>query len=261
MMNYAPRSRSRGQALTEFVVGVTLFVLPVFLIIPLLGKYADMKASVVQAARFNAWERTVWYGGADSTDSKWESNEMATDGTGTTIRSQMNKYIFSTDYANVALWKDRAGVLMANDPSNAISNDESPGTANTILGFAVDLAGAVGPFTLEMNGLYSGTATLTTAPITGIGQATANSAPIETWSNLNLSITDTNVILANGWNANGADMVKKQTQGLLLTSMLDNPVIDALRWVLVAFTPELAPTVLEAGKVEPDEVPDDRLGN
>ena len=52
--------RSGGQAMTEFVIGVVLFALPVFLLIPVVGKYLDMRATAVQAARYVAWERTVW---------------------------------------------------------------------------------------------------------------------------------------------------------------------------------------------------------
>ena len=43
MMRFPPpisgnRSAAKGQALTEFVIGAVLFLIPLFLIIPLLGK-------------------------------------------------------------------------------------------------------------------------------------------------------------------------------------------------------------------------------
>ncbi len=54
------RSQS-GQAITEFNVTAAFLLVPLFIMIPLLGKYIDMKHSSVQAARYMAWERTVWF--------------------------------------------------------------------------------------------------------------------------------------------------------------------------------------------------------
>jgi len=50
-----------GQAITEFNVTAAFLLVPLFIMIPLLGKYIDMKHSSVQAARYMAWERTVWF--------------------------------------------------------------------------------------------------------------------------------------------------------------------------------------------------------
>jgi hypothetical protein len=249
-MHSVLRTAERGQALTEFVIGAVLFLIPLFLIIPLLGKYADIKASAIQAARFNAWERTVWYGQSASSTGDWEGNDKSE----ATIRSEMAGKFLVSD-----LWYDRAGVAMLSGSSNSITNEESPGTANTILGFAVSVANALGPFSLEMDGLYTGTATVNIANTTSVISEVLGSGAGADPARLNLSITDKNVILANGWGANGAAHVKKQVQGLTPTSILSNPVLDAARWILVPFAPELVPTVLELGKIEVDQVPPDRL--
>lgn len=255
MMRFPPptsgnRAAAKGQALTEFVIGAVLFLIPLFLIIPLLGKYADIKASTIQAARYNAWERTVWYGQSASSTGDWEGNDKNE----STIRTEMaNKFLTSE------LWYDRAGTAMLGGSSNSITNEDAPGTANTILGFAVSVANAIGPFNIEMKGLYTGTATVNIANTTSVISEVLGSGAGADPARLNLSITDKNVILANGWGANGAAHVKKQVQGLTPTSILGNPVLDAVRWILVPFTPELVPTVLELGKIEVDQVPPDRL--
>lgn len=242
--------RHAGQAMVEFVIAATLFLIPVFLIIPLLGKYADMKSAVIQAARYNAWERTVWYGGSSSSSGDWEGNDKSE----SQIKTEMVTRFLTSD-----LWYDRNKQAMAAGNSNSITNGDTPGTANSILGFAVAVADALGPFTLEMKGLYSGTATMTTAAITPIGVVLGD-AGNQDWSSLNLTITDKNVILANGWGANGADHVKKQVQGLTPTSILSNSVVDALRWAFIAVGLwELSPLTLELGKIVVDEVPPDRL--
>lgn len=244
------RTAERGQALTEFVIGAVLFLIPLFLIIPLLGKYADIKASTIQAARYNAWERTVWYGQSASSSGDWEGNDKSE----STIKSEMASKFLTSE-----LWYDRAGTAMLAGSSNSITNEDSPGTANTILGFAVSVANAIGPFNLEMDGLYTGTATTSIANTASVISEVLGSGAGADPARLNLSITDKNVILANGWGANGAAHVKKQVQGLTPTSVLSNPVLDAVRWILVPFTPELAPTVLELGKIEVDQLPPDRL--
>lgn len=56
------RNKSLGQAMTETVITASTVLAPIFLLIPLLGKYVDMKQTTIQAARYEAWEYTVWYG-------------------------------------------------------------------------------------------------------------------------------------------------------------------------------------------------------
>jgi hypothetical protein len=251
-MSARPRS-CRGQALAEFVTGATLFLIPVFLIIPLLGKYADMKGAVVQAARYNAWERTVWYGQSSSGSGDWEGNDKSEGD----IKTDMATRFFNNPL-NRELWKDRTGSPMMADYSNLIVNNDSPSTADTVLDFVVTVLDMIGDFRLETKGYYAGTATLNTANITPIGQVMER-AGTQTWEALNLSVSDKNVILANGWSAKGADHVKSQTKGLMPLGFFDNDVFNVLRWAMVVFTPEVVPTVLEAAKVEPDQVPEDRL--
>jgi len=50
-----------GQAMTETAIMASMILVPLFLLIPLLGKYIDIHHSTIQAARYEAWEYTVWY--------------------------------------------------------------------------------------------------------------------------------------------------------------------------------------------------------
>ncbi|MGR8946939.1 MAG: hypothetical protein ACU84Q_02765 [Gammaproteobacteria bacterium] len=47
--------------MTEFVISATYVLIPLFIAIPMLAKYIDIKQAAVQAARYEAWEYTVWY--------------------------------------------------------------------------------------------------------------------------------------------------------------------------------------------------------
>ena len=56
------KSRQSGQAMTETLITASTVLAPIFLLVPLLGKYVDIKQTTIQAARYEAWEYTVWYG-------------------------------------------------------------------------------------------------------------------------------------------------------------------------------------------------------
>ncbi len=47
--------------MTEFVVSASFVLVPLFLIVPAVGKYVDMKLAAVQSARYVSWEYTAHY--------------------------------------------------------------------------------------------------------------------------------------------------------------------------------------------------------
>lgn len=47
--------------MTEFIISASLFLIPLFFGMSLIAKYIDIKQTNVQAARYEAWEYTVWY--------------------------------------------------------------------------------------------------------------------------------------------------------------------------------------------------------
>ncbi|UTF59439.1 hypothetical protein [Gilvimarinus sp. DA14] len=72
-----------GQAMTEFVVSVGFIFLVLFIVVPTFGKILDIKFTNQQAARYVAWERTVWLqdmnawgGNANTGDFDISSNEF-----------------------------------------------------------------------------------------------------------------------------------------------------------------------------------------
>ncbi len=231
-------NRARGQALVEFIIAATLVIIPVFLIIPMLGKYIDLKSSTVQAARYAAWERTIWYGDAAS-GSNWPSNYKDDTAIGHEIAQRFYSNDTTAKFQDAdqsasafsggakALWKDRAGnALLANynDVGDSQSDDSSPGTLNEIMKPVTDAINTVSSllgatFLVETDSLYTATVSVNVANGQPIGQVmstsllgTGNTA--ENFGGLNLTFTATNVVLGNGWSANGSDMVKSQVEGL-----------------------------------------------
>ena len=57
-----------GQAMTEFLIAAAFVLMPLFVFVPMLGKYIDFKHAAIQAARYQAWEYTVWYDDIDKRD-------------------------------------------------------------------------------------------------------------------------------------------------------------------------------------------------
>lgn len=55
------RGNQQGQAMTEFVVMTAGFLLILFVLVPVVAKLSDMSYKAQEAARYTAWERTVWY--------------------------------------------------------------------------------------------------------------------------------------------------------------------------------------------------------
>ena len=269
---------SSGQALVEFLITATLVLIPMFLIVPLLGKYMDLKATAIQAARYAAWERTVWFGHAD-----WAAGQK----TDLQVQREIQRRFFS-DTATVKLqsndgnatgwggtgpkplWRDRAGnpMLVTYDANvtQGVVKDETPGLINDILDPVVSAISFVGgllgaAFVLDMDSLYTSTVnvqTVQTRPIRQVidrGAATGAVTPL---------FSEKNVLIANGWSANGAAQVKAQTEGLTPTSFLQrsplSDVLTVIQYLAYVFAPELNPNHLKlGGEIKPDVVPGDRL--
>jgi len=273
--------RETGQALVEFLIAATLVLIPMFLIVPLLGKYMDMKATAIQAARYAAWERTVWFGHAD-----WSAAQK----TDIQIQQEIQRRFFSdaataklqdadknsTGWAGSGpkpLWRDRAGnpmlVTYNSNVTQAGVRGETPGLINEVLDPIVSAISFVGgilgaAFVLDMDSLYTSSVNVQTVQTRPIRQAFGTMPGLQTFQGVTPLFSEKNVLIANGWSARGSAQVKTQTEGLTPTSFLQrSPLSDILtiiQWVSVAFAPELNPDNLKlGGEVKPDVVPDDRL--
>lgn len=67
-MDGLSRSRNRGQAMAEFVVMTAGCLLLLFVLVPVVAKLSDMAFKAQEAARYTAWERTVWYNRSGNED-------------------------------------------------------------------------------------------------------------------------------------------------------------------------------------------------
>lgn len=265
----------RGQAMTEFTIAAACVLVPLFLMLPYLGKYMDMKATSIQAARYAAWERTVWYG-----SDQWESGQK-NDGQ---IKNEVVQRFFndtagealkSTDMAAPTsspkeLWRDHAGETILGNTNSTTAGSSTPGTINTYLAAfrsGVNLVGAVldTKFKLDTSSLYTSIVTLTAEKTDAMARAW--NGDVLKGRNVDFTaptFTEKNVLVANGWSANGPAFVKKQTEGLAVFNVFNrSPVSDVMgpiQKVVGTFVEELKPSSLALGvEIKPDYVPPDRL--
>ena len=277
----SPRASQRGQALTEFCVAAAFVLVPLFLMIPLLGKYIDMKASTIQAARYASWERTVWYGSPEWWVGQKSDQQIAAEVNHRFFSQPSNAAdpaLKSTDKnsgsltASKDLWRDHTGATMLSAYSAAGSRGETPGTVNEVLDLvrsAVNLvAGLLGAnFKLDMDSMYTSTVTLKAQNTTAVQQATG----AETSGFKAPQFTIRHVMVANGWSANGPQFVTQQIHALAPLTALSNDkapgplkalnkVVKEVQKVVGTFVEELEPDSLRlGGVVNPDAVPRDRL--
>jgi len=268
----APRQHQRGQALAEFTIAAAFVLIPLFLMIPLLGKFMDMKATTIQAARYAAWERTAWYG-----SSEWAVGQKSD----AQIQSEVQQRFFSdaptapmrsTDQNQTGavggkpLWHDHAGTSMLSTYSaGAGQGEQTPGTMDVFLNGVQKIVNVIDSvlgtkFKLDMKSLYTSRVNLNTSNTSAISLATGAGTSGFTAPNFVMS----QMLVANGWSANGPDFVKAQTEGLAVLSLAQRSpvkeVMDIVQTVLGTFVEELKPSSLKlGGEILPDYVPPDRL--
>lgn len=107
------KRQARGSATTEFLVSLAFFV-PLFVTVPIIGKYISFKQKNIESNRYAVWERTVW---ADE-QGRWNDNENTKTDEG--IASEVDRRFYgsqiqgmaSTNITENILWKDRSNNKM-----------------------------------------------------------------------------------------------------------------------------------------------------
>ena len=260
MMNSKTSRMQHGQAMVEALIACALVLVPLFLAIPVIAKYMDIKCYTVQAARYAAWERSVWFGGdaaatmgigsSSSFSNKWKANAKSDN----TIRQEIDDRLLYDSSASFQssisgsgnekpFWHDRQGNSLLqnyNGNSNTIDNNTSPGLVNHLLSPLLNIAAVVSNFTLDTKAEYTANVGLTVKQVaynTGATLAGCNDPAtcqgvdyIATSTPMNFSEKD--VLVANGWSADGPGSlndnsgrltVYSQIRGLTPTSLLNPP--------------------------------------
>lgn len=241
-------ARQRGHSLTEFVV-LGLVIVPLFIIVPLLGKYLDLAHTTALASRYVAWEGTVWNDSGPGFKSEGK------------LAEEVRRRFFSRGEAPIKtddaagdfaahrnpLWVDHAGnPLLAN-----FSGQVGVTTSLTAVGGFVEdplSRAARRDLGLPDYGLYKGMVTVKPADVPSL----------KPFDSIGLQIDRQNTILVDAWTASGPGKVDSRISSgnVLSATPLRVPATFAAPLVLLELGRVPLPDI---GHVAPDKVPVDRL--
>ena len=280
--------RQNGQAIAEMIIASAFLLVPLFLLMTLLMKYVDMGVATQEAARFAAFQRTVYMPTADASlrdaapavESKQDLQNMMQQlffGLAGGVNHQQTQNL--NGYVAQPLWTDIRHHAMVNANSASLNtlSDSSSGLPQDVAGGAVlgtlnQLGQTLGinlGFNLDYNGLMAAQVALTPLnPSSPIGFRNL-ATPSTLFEHLGLVFKGQDTVLADGWSAADPGNVQTQVDGMVPTSL---PLFTAINTVLsvanfggssgIGLFPDL--NGLQFGYVltnDPNEVPTDRLQN
>lgn len=254
--------RQHGQAMVEMVV-ISLVLVALFLGIWYIGKFHDIQSTTIQTARYAAWERTVRP--ASFSDAQLEGQARAR-----LFSWNRNAYLASDSISNgqqwnrqSTMWVDHASdkrlIEAPRDVTVRTAAGPLPGraaaTATRLLG-SVDsaLSGVTGGEALPQGGQYTGTVSVKLANLTHMAD------PDVPLNNLNLTLTERSVIVAENWDAasprQAALRTRAFTPGGVLKS-IDTGFGSVIKEALSLIEPSFKN--FHPGQICPDVVPMDRI--
>lgn len=252
------RCFAAGQAMTELLIAATFVLVPLFLLVPLLGKYIDIRHSTIQAARYEAWEYTVWFNGtgggltddrpggypnalpiktiaeveAESQRRFFSATALPLDGDDLLGWDEAERNPLWTDHHGEKLWDgtlDPDTLTRRNEPTP----DLTGGVMSTVIGIidtifealadAMSLIGDVGFTAINKDGYsISSVAAVVRVPEGLIDFAHLADAGVDTSvRRFDLTFRSQAAVLTDSWNAGGLEHVTNQAGGLVPTKILD----------------------------------------
>jgi len=293
-----PRGQN-GQAATEFIVAAVFFLVPLFLIIPLLGKYIDIRHAAIEQARYEAWEYTVWSGPKEQIMTGIKDTQSSGRKSYARTRRQGIKIFFSNprsrdygqpdaDYRENPLWVDHRGASLfpmetAHLDGEIRENptpDPTAGIFDVILkvlswmfkafGEVMSWVGVHADFdAIYTDAYFTSRVDVQVRSIDDILPETGLHGIKENRNTDPLTISARASVLSNDWNAGSRDNATSETRGMVFTALL-KPISDTLNVVATTFNHlakalsyigfEIkAPGVPDFGYVQDDLIPLEHL--
>lgn len=243
-----------GQSTVEFIV-VSLVLVPLFLIVPLLGKYLDIAQTTQIASRYVAFEGAVHH---SSSTSGWKTDaELATEVrrrfySRNDLSVKTNDVVSEIDSDRNPLWTDHRGDALVSD-FNHVSVNTTTSSMDTLFKGVAKIDDLSSSFDLPDENLYSGTVSVELANVAGLSPFDA----------IDLSVSRKTVVLVDPWAAKGPDDVRSKVkdsgafvfpyQGLQIPATVLNPFIKLFETAAGGASPP------KIGRVDADIVPIDRV--
>lgn len=252
----------QGQAATEFLIAAAFVLVPLFIIVPLLGKYLDIRHSLIQQARYEAWEYTVWYGPDETILSGGEESRRVGQKSWRDTRDEAKKYFFTDPHlasygipdsltVENTIWVDHHGqsLFISNEAKingsqkEADSPDPTMGVIDTVLSgisWVTSNYGSLlhyidkdaGEFdAIYTKGYYQTSPTVAVRsldmvlPETGLSHTQGNGLQQP------LVFQAKAAVLSNYWNAGSRDQAVHEAKGLVFSGILE-PVSNLFNGVL-----------------------------
>lgn len=251
--------RQSGQAMVEMIV-ISLVMVALFLGIWYIGKFHDVQASTIQAARYAAWERTAR--GPGFSDSQLESQTRAR-----LFSWNQDAYLAADGIANGqawnqqnAMWQDHANdkrlIDAPRDVTVRTAAGALPGTAaakttEVVGGITSQIGKLSGGEPLPEGGKYTGTVSVKLANLGHMD------APLD---KMNLTLTERSVIVTDNWDASSPSQAALRTRtftpGGVLKS-IDDSFGSLIKEALALIEPSFKN--FHPGQICPDVVPMDRI--
>ncbi|WP_434341199.1 hypothetical protein [Motilimonas cestriensis] len=277
--------KQNGQAMTEFAIVATLVLVPLMLLLPILGKYLHSSQKTEQAARYVAWERTVWYreipayatvaNNKNDTAIRNELSQRLFSSASTPINSQQSaNHINENDFSSLFYThnpntRDKTLIFEPKDNNNnptLISSTTSSASLDSInsrlTGFVFDRLEDIG-FDLNNGGLVKSSVGIDLKMLTWHKEFDPNTYANNGNSTSNYKLQAHNYILTDSWNVSGPNhqdtMVKTLTPADRIAGVAGYiqdgfNILDLLfPWL------EHLSNDLELGIVENEVVPEHRL--
>lgn len=271
--------KQHGQAMTEFVVAAATVLVPLFLILPLIGKYADINLTAVETARYVAWERSVWHEpGNLPTGISIPMDETFPSKSELTIRNEarrrflgeVDRELQSVNGLTLSqtdlnpFWHDHMGdalITVSDTDIDVPSLDETPGIGYEVVRFFTDTLdllytplswlGGTASFDPNLDGYADpGNGPTVSLPVNASSgymlqtmfNSQGNYTPSQNLTTLNLEFEANAGLLVDTWSVQGSEHFENQTGGLVPTSLLDFPLLNTLRDIAatILFEPKLA---------------------
>ena len=275
-------NKQLGAAMIEFIVGATFFLVPLYLAIQAMGKFADVKYTADAAARYAAWERTVWY---EETSSAFYANNRPNQKSDLAIKNEIalrllndrngalqykaqdkngSAFVNGTD----PLWKDTSGKAYLKEFSQLQGSGNYSKPAKDFLGSAISAVNliTIPSFTGQLappvpNNTLAGTAVKFSdvAKDSDVYKRLWNkkSGLPEDWDGID--VTGQAGILSNTWAANSNIGTKNMVKASVPTANGLGDAVELGAKVLLTPWDLLVMPRLDMGKIGVDVVPPDRL--
>ncbi|MHB8248906.1 MAG: hypothetical protein ACYDCX_08495 [Acidithiobacillus sp.] len=251
--------REHGQSLTEFVVVAAFALVPLFFLVIYTGKWSFTQLRAIEAARYVAWERTVW---RDQPPPGREWAAIKSDGV---LRSETAVRFFgqrdaalSTSNASAAAGGNVDPMLTRHDGQPLLrdlftiqmATREEPISTGVSMKFLSALMG-IANVPLQMTGPTVATVSVHLEGLPRYAYMLGN--PLAQGP----QFTAQAAVLTDAWTANGPNEETRIVKKFLPSGYLDNGAVNAIRSAGGWLFPEL--NRLDFGHVDPEVQYGDRL--